>query len=171
VHCRARPPGYDRIWAAYQFEGPLREAIHRFKYGGESALGEPLGALLAERLVAAAPLTADLILAVPLHSSRQRERGYNQSQLLARVVARRLGRPLTEGLVRIRPTMPQVGQNPDSRRANVAGAFAWHGAALAGRHIVLIDDVCTTGATFDACAQALRPQRPASIVAVALARA
>jgi ComF family protein len=170
VHCRTRPPAYDRVWAAYQFEDPLRSAIHRFKYGGESALGEPLGALLAERLVAA-PLAVDLILAVPLHVTRFRERGYNQSQLLARVVARRLGRPLTEGLVRIRPTMPQVGQNPDSRRANVAGAFAWQGEAVAGRHLVLVDDVCTTGATFDACAQALRPHRPASIVAVALARA
>jgi ComF family protein len=168
-NCRARPPAFDAAWAAYRFEGPLRTAIHRFKYGGEHALGEPLGALLADA-AAGLPIEADLVLPAPLHSTRRRERGYNQSELLARVVARRLGLPLALTLARQRPTPPQVGLSVAERRANVAGAFAWQGESLAGRRVLLIDDVCTTGATLDACARALRPHGPDRVVALTLAR-
>jgi ComF family protein len=168
-NCRARLPAFDVAWAAYRFEGPLRTAIHRFKYGGERALGEPLGALLADA-AAGLRIEADLIVPAPLHATRRRERGYNQSELLARVVARRLGLPLGLALARQRPTPPQVGLSAAERRANVAGAFAWRGESLADRRVLLIDDVCTTGATLDACARALRPHGPASIAAVTLAR-
>ena len=107
---------------------------------------------------------------VPLHPTRRRERGYNQSELLATAVATRLQRPLNLSLARIRPTPPQVGQGADARRANVAGAFAWQGEALDGRRVLLIDDVCTTGATLEACAHALRPHAPAAVLGLTLAR-
>lgn len=167
--CRVRPPAFDRAWTAYRYAEPLRTAIHRFKYGGERGFAGLLGQLLADA-VHTAGLDCDLIVPVPLHRTRQRRRGYNQSALLAQAVAMSTGRLVAEGLVRLRPTPPQVGRSLEERRRNVAGAFAWSGPPIAGRRVLLIDDVCTTGATLDACAQALRPHRPATIVAAALAR-
>lgn len=167
--CRAHPPAFDAARAAYRYAGPLPPAIHRFKYGGERALGELLGELLAEAAAGLAP-AVDLVVPVPLHPARRRERGYNQSELLARAVAARLARPLSLALARQRPTPPQVGRGAAERRRNVAGAFAWQGEPLTGRRVLLIDDVCTTGATFDACARALRPHGPAGVEALALAR-
>ena len=166
--CRAVPPAFDRAWSPYRFAEPLRPAIHRFKYEGEHAFGGVLGRLLAEA-VRAEGFDFDLVAPVPLHDARLRQRGYNQSEILARALAA-CGRPLTTDLKRVRATAPQVGKNREEPRTNVAGAFAWQGPALTGRRILLVDDVCTTGATLDACAQALRPHAPAGIVAVTLAR-
>lgn len=167
--CRLAPPAFDRAWSAYHYAGPLRQAIHRFKYGGERGLGRHLGQHLT-RCLPAELGQVDLVVPVPLHPSRYRQRGYNQSELLARSVADGISCPLRLDLQRHRSTPPQVGRTAQARRQNLAGAFVWLGSRLAGQRILLIDDVLTTGATLEACAQALRPSGPRTIVAATLAR-
>jgi len=118
-------------------------------------------------------LPGDVLVPVPLHSRRQRARGYNQSLLLAREVSRRLDLPLAAGaLVRRRDTPPQAkAAEADARRRNVADAFDCRTGAVAGRRVLLVDDVTTTGATLDACARVLLAQGGASSVwAVTFAR-
>ena len=143
-----------RAVSAYQ--EPLRACIHALKYNGNTRLAEPLGQLLV-RAYTGYGLHADIILPVPLHSERQRQRGYNHASLLARVCSTQLGVPLYENiLVRHRATLAQVDLNPKDRHQNVAGAFhctpAFATGTLCGRRIVIIDDVCTTCATLEACA-------------------
>src|SRR5439155_16560359 len=114
---------------------------------------------------------APSLLAVPLHRDRLRERGYNQSALLARELGRRWALPLAaDRHVRLRDTPPQVGLDRPSRRRNVAGAFAWNGPPLAGGAVLLVDDVATTGSTLEACGQALRAAGAGLIEAVTVAR-
>lgn len=142
------------------YQGPLRLAIHAFKYSGQRRLAEPLGLLLAEAFTRY-DMHADIILPLPLHTQRQQERGYNQASLLAKVCATHLKVPyLEERITRQRFTRPQVGLNRQERQENVAGAFTltpgWPKETLAGCRVLLIDDVCTTGATLEACASALR---------------
>jgi ComF family protein len=111
------------------------------------------------------------LLAVPLHRRRLRERGYNQSALLARELRKRWALPAASGqLVRLRDTPPQVGLDRPSRRRNVAEAFGWQGPPLAGRPVLLVDDVATTGSTLEACGQALKAAGAGRIEAVTLAR-
>jgi ComF family protein len=115
-------------------------------------------------------LAADLIVPVPLHPKRQAERGYNQSALLARELSRQVGLPVAPAeLVRTVRTRPQVGLNRDERRANIAGAFRCAGKVTDLR-IVLVDDVCTTGATLEACAAELRSAGAAHVVGLTVAR-
>ena len=116
-------------------------------------------------------LPGELIIPVPLHASRHRERGYNQAALLAKELAERAQMSVNaKDLVRTRATPPQVGLRADERKANVMGAFAWTGSALGGVGVLLVDDVCTTGATLEACALALRQSQAGSVWALTLAR-
>jgi ComF family protein len=152
------------------YEGPIEVAIQRFKYHGWRRLAEPLALLLAERLVVEG-LSATLAVEVPLHSSRLRERGFNQSELLARELRKRLSLEVAPGeLVRTRPTPPQVGHDRRWRLENVRDAFEWQGFGLEARSILLIDDVCTTGATLEACATALRAGGSGPVIGVSVAR-
>lgn len=136
------------------FEGPLRSAIHNFKYNGQRVLAGPLANLLVrdwERV----RLPVDTIVGVPLHPQRQKERGYNQSHLLAAEFSRATGIPsANHALRRVRHTLPQVTLTAAERWQNVQGAFQGEPSVLAGKSILLIDDVCTTGATLEACARA-----------------
>lgn len=174
--CREGGPfALDIARAAYPFAGPIRAAIHRFKYDGERARAEHLGAALVALppfLPAGAPpgLEPPLVVPVPLATARRRERGFNQAEDLARVLAAARGWSLDGGLERVRATRPQVGLDRAARQENVRGAFVWRGAPLTGRRILLVDDVFTSGATAEACAVTLKAAGAAWVGLVAVAR-
>jgi ComF family protein len=168
--CRTRLRTLSRLRSAVAYEGPIELAVQRFKYGGWRRLAGPLALLLAERLVVEG-LAAHAVVAVPLHPDRLRQRGFNQAGLLARELRRRLGLVEPPGrLVRTRATPPQVGHDRLWRLENVRGAFAWRGADLAGRALLVVDDVATTGATLEACAVALRAAGSGPVIGVSVAR-
>lgn len=154
--CHPEPTSrLEGIRALGYFEGPLRRVVHGFKYNRRAELADPLAALLA-RSLDNDPLAVDLLVSVPLHPDRRRARGYNQAALLAAELARRARIPLAEeALVRLRATRPQLGLSAAQRRENVRGAFQARSELVRGKTILLIDDVTTTGATLEACAQAL----------------
>jgi len=156
------PAGHLRqpqpVWALGLFDDYYRELIHAFKFHGRMNCGRFLGVRLAE-MVAGDPRhrAVDCIVPVPLHRSRQRERGFNQSELLARSLADRLEIGAGGGaLRRIRQTQTQTALDYRQRRENVAGAFAPGKEAVAGKTVLLVDDVMTTGATLGECASVLR---------------
>ncbi len=169
--CRSSPLRIDGIRSVYFFDGPAREAIHRLKYDGLTALAAPLAEAMADAW-RESPWPADAVVPVPLHGRRQGERGFNQSALLAREFARQTGLPFDEAVVtRQRPTRPQVELDATARKENVRGAFATTGRTLEGKAVLLIDDVCTTGATLEACAAALYEAGARQVYALTLARA
>lgn len=134
--------------------GKLQDAVHALKYTDTPLLAAPLAARMAARLTGLA-WTIDMVVPVPLHRTRRQSRGYNQSELLAQRLANQLKLPMvSNALTRNRDTRPQVGLTREQRRANVHKAFYGEAALLAGRTILIIDDVYTTGATLSACAQA-----------------
>jgi ComF family protein len=146
--------------------------IQQMKYEGFFALTEPL----ADLMVLAWPkwqLPVDVIVPVPLHARRERQRGYNQSALLVQHLSRRLGWTADyEALRRVKRTRPQVGLTVAERRQNVANAFAvTAGHDLAGKHVLMIDDVCTTGATMASAARALLAAGARSVSGYTAARA
>jgi ComF family protein len=154
--CAADPPPYDYARSAAIFEGALREALHAFKFSGKRALARPLGDLAAEHCVATLAEAIEAVVPVPLARERERERGFNQAELLAQRVARRLGVPARpRWLARVRATRPQSDLAASERRANVRGAFR-ASPEVPGRHVLVVDDVLTTGATLGECARALR---------------
>ncbi len=157
--CRRDHFRLDGLRFVNLYQGALREAIHALKYVGQKRLAEPLGLLLAQAF-SAYGMSIDGLVPLPLHSQRQQQRGYNQSALLARVCARHLKLPCLEDLViRQRATRTQVGLNVQERLQNVSGAFALapnvNPCSLTWRRLLLIDDVCTTGASLEACAAPL----------------
>ncbi|MCK4314155.1 MAG: ComF family protein [Anaerolineae bacterium] len=152
-------------------EGTLREAIHWLKYRGRTALAGPLGGLMVAYWMQH-PMPADVVVPVPLHTARLRERGYNQAALLAHEMARRVGLVVDEqALVRWRITAPQVKLDARRREENVRDAFRCSGDALTGKQVLLIDDVCTTGSTLEACAVALYEGGARGVQALTLAHA
>ena len=172
TRCRNAPLILDAQRACAYHGDPLRQAIHEFKYRDLRSLMVPLGRLMAERWAALAPqLDFDAVVPVPLHARRQRQRGYNQSALLAQELGNRLQKPVVQGvLVRIRATVPQVGLNPVERQNNVQGAFRCKSSALSGMRVLLIDDVYTTGSTLESACLALREVGVTSVQAYTLAR-
>lgn len=157
----------DVLGTVAAFEGSSREAVHALKYHERHAIASMLGRLMAEL---ACEIPVDVVTYVPLHKSRRRERGYDQSALLARHVAHSIGKGHECTLVRTRRTQQQALLERDARSQNVAGAFqARH--ALQGEHVLLIDDVATTGATLGAAAQALRRSGAGSVTGLVFAHA
>lgn len=173
-HCQETPPQLDGLWVYAYHSEPLREAIHQFKYQDLRSLAGPLGRLMGEGWTTLSPsnLEIDLIVPVPLHPTRQRHRGYNQAALLARELGAHLQRPVVEEtLVRVKATAPQVELGAEERRANVHNAFRCKDSSLAGKRVLLVDDVCTTGSTLDSACLALRGAGTLSVWAYTLARA
>jgi len=168
--CSTRRSPLNEVRAATYFEGGARRAIHQFKYKGVRVLAPYLGSVMAQAWHQS-PCPVSVIVPVPLHRQRLRQRGYNQSALLAQEVSRRIGLPVVEDcLRRVKQTRPQVGLGMAERRENVQGAFACTGQRLSGEHVLLVDDVCTTGATLEACAQALLNRGAHEVWALVLAR-
>jgi len=167
ARCQDRRRPVDCARAVGEYDGVLGAVIHALKYEGRRSLARPLAALMRERgrdvLVG-----VDAVVPVPLHPSRRRERGFNQAADLAR----HLGAPVRHALRRVRPTATQTTLPAAERHRNVRAAFAATRAAraLAGRTVVLIDDVCTTGATLDACAAALKAAGVSEVRALTAAR-
>ena len=150
------------------YAGTAREAVARLKFGGALRLAE----VMAAQMAANAPtqlIRGRTVVPVPLHRSRRRARGFDQSQRLAGAVARRLELPVTRCLVRQGPASRQVGAGRRTRLSR--GRLEVAAARQAPARVVLVDDVHTTGATFDACARALRCAGAASVVCLAYARA
>jgi len=159
------------------FEGAARQAIHQLKYRGRHSLVVALVELMVDYW-RATPLPVDLLVPVPLHAARQRERGYNQAELLARAFGDRIGLPVANtGLRRTRSTRPQMSLNASDRRGNVQDAFTYqpstagHDNMVKGRRVLVIDDVSTTGATLEACSLALKAGGASSVWGFTLARA
>ncbi len=141
--------------ATAEFGGAVQKAIHALKYKGQRSYAEPLGQRLAAELARAA-WQPTLIVAIPLHESRLRTRGYNQSALLAQALSRQARLPFEPTAIRrLRDTPPQVGLGARERLTNVSGAFSAEERIVQDQHVVIVDDVCTTGATLHECARAL----------------
>jgi ComF family protein len=183
--CRAQvePPQADSLHlnqlnllvCAGTFKGPLRQAIHHFKYNSDKPLVAPLselqaGALASSERFSALCVEPPVIVPVPLHPSRVRARGYNQAELLARKLAETHDWNLENSLVRVRPTRTQVGLSVEERGENVAGAFEWRGGDVPP-FVLLVDDVCTTGATLSECTATLRAKGATRVCAVTVAKA
>ena len=173
--CRGKRRSFSVARSAGYYSGPLVEAIRRFKYHCQMALWRPLGGLMVEALEDGAgaiePETVDVVCAVPLHESRLRERGFNQSELLAEVVAEAIGEPVKPLLAKTRPTLPQVDLPAESRATNVRGAFeADLHEIIQGQTVLLIDDLFTTGATMMECARVLKRAGAEEVRVLTLAR-
>ena len=166
--CRAHTDIFGVVVAAHFGIGPVRELIHEFKYGGLMELADILGRVLV--FAAQQSRLGDvMIVPVPLHPKRLAERGFNQAQLLGERVARIMGWPLSSLLYRNRGTRTQTNLTREQRRINVSGAFMCKGD-VAGKSILLVDDVITTGATLEECAKVLKQAGAKRVLALVVAR-
>ena len=169
--CWQRQTEIDGIRSPFRFDEVIRNAIHELKYRNLRAISPCLAELLAAYLKSN-PLPGEALICVPLHPRRLRERGYNQSSLLARELGRHIDLPVIEDcLIRVKQAQPQVRTvDVEERRRNVADAFVCRDEKVSGRQIILIDDVCTSGATLESCAAALKSKDATSVWGLTLAR-
>lgn len=169
--CLVQAPPQDSTWAAFRYEAPVAQAIVGLKFRGRLVSAHLFGHLMADVLARRAAPLPELLIPVPLHAQRLRRRGYNQALELGRPIARRLSLHLAPFAVRRTvATGEQSRLDAASRRRNVRGAFAAEGAVVRGRHVALLDDVITTGATVAELARTLRAAGAARIEAWAMAR-
>jgi ComF family protein len=187
--CRLGAAGFDGVYTFGSYEGTLRTLVHLFKFEKVHTLAKPLGELLARSIPREERF--DAVVAMPLHWRRRWTRGFNQSDLLAREIARRWGIPVVGAVRRVKATVPQAALTNAKRRKNVSGAFApsrrlfenpllervlggrfvfGERKRLQGARVLLIDDVMTTGATAAACARALKRAGAKHVTLAAVAR-
>jgi len=175
LNCLARRPAFQIARALGAYEGVLQIAIHHFKYHDRPQLALPLGRYLAEyarkHVSELNDLKFDALVPVPMHPIRQRLRGYNQSERLAQALGKELELPLLTGsLTRIRPTRAQVGLAREARYHNLTGAFQVRlPETVAGKTLLLIDDVATTGSSLHECADVLKAAGAKAVYALTLA--
>ncbi len=168
--CKEDPLHLDGVRSCYLYSGPIRRALHRLKFHGRYRLAQALGVGMVEGWARFA-MEADLLVPVPTSRARQRQRGYNQAAMLARALAEGVGIPFCpQALHRVRSTPSQVGLDQNARRENVRGAFMADPRWVLGKRIVVVDDVCTSGATLEACAAALYQAGARSVWGFTLAR-
>lgn len=169
--CWGKSGSYDRIYSVFIFDGTLRKAVHSLKYHNLRAIAGCLSHYLADYYIEN-KLSGDILVPVPLHEKRIRERGYNQSALLARELSRIVGIPVNEKLIkRTRDCSPQARTiNVEERRRNMENAFGPVGNGIVGKDIIVIDDVCTSGATMESCALALKTAGAKRVTGFTLAR-
>jgi len=167
--CRLGLQGFDAVYSYGSYEGTLRELVHLFKYSGVRPLSRTFGRFLAQALPR--ETSFDVIVPMPLHWFKKWQRGFNQSDLLAREIGKKWGVPVRTVVRRQKATRPQAGLTNAKRRANMSGAFKIpRGRSLAGMRVLLVDDVVTTGATASACARVLKRAGAAHVALLALAR-
>jgi ComF family protein len=171
--CKERRLHFDCAVARFRSRGVVREFMHRFKYERQFYLRHPLANWLMEAVederINGQPF--DAFVPVPLHPVRHREREFNQAEVLARLLARRTGKPVLPALKRTRYTTTQTKLDREERMENLRNAFrVRHASAVNNRHLVLVDDVFTTGSTVDECARVLRQAGAASVRVVTVAR-
>jgi ComF family protein len=171
-NCAVDPPLCEWIEAWGEYKGGLERLLQAFKFERHDFLGAALGDLLVDAFDRREDMAFDFITAVPLHGRKLRERGYNQSALLGRHLSSATSLPFrSAALRRIAPGKPQSTLPRDERRRNVRRAFAADPKRVEGRSVLLVDDVCTTGATIDACARVLLAAGASRVCALAVARA
>lgn len=171
--CSSETPAFDRARSAARYEGAVGEALRQLKYEKGFWMGPDMAKLLHTcRIAEYSGLSFDLIVPVPLHHVRRRDRGYNQAAVLAKELSRLMGCRMDSGVVRrIRCTTTQTNLTATQRLSNVKNAFeSRKGKRLAGKRILLVDDVMTTGATVNACAKALKRGGAVSVYVLTVAR-
>jgi len=169
--CLAKPRYFNKAMALFLYEEPIRKLIQHFKYQGKTACLATVADLSLNHPVIEETKEIDLIIPVPLHHGRLRERGFNQALLLAKAIFPNDPRISSGILIRSRPTAPQAGFNGAARRANLKNAFrVGKPDRIAGKKILLVDDVLTTGTTVDECAKTLRKAGASEVMVLTLAR-
>ncbi|HEX4771105.1 MAG TPA: ComF family protein [Bryobacteraceae bacterium] len=167
--CRESLVNFDCFYSFGRYDDVLRKLIHIFKYSKVETLAGPLSGFLVQVL----PIDArfDAVVPMPMHWRKRRQRGFNQAELLARPIARRYGLPVSTNLRRTRYTEAQAGLGQTDRQENLKGSFEVKSPGqLAGKHVLLIDDVFTTGATLRAAARALKAAGVSRVSGLTLAR-
>ncbi len=168
--CLQQPPAFDACYSLFEYAPPLSRLLHGFKYQGKLAQGQILAALFARYIKDQVKPMPEIIIPVPLHKARLRERGFNQATEIGRYLARYLAVPIAYDICeRHKPTQQQSGLSAVERRANLRQAFRLR-QRLVAKHIALVDDVMTTGATINALARLLKQQGAESVQAWVVAR-
>ena len=174
ANCANRTLGFDAAVSAYRSRGVVRFIVLQFKYNRQLQLRHPIAEWLEEAMndPRLRPRRFDLVVPVPLHPARLRERGFNQAELLAKILAQKINIPLSRALERIRYTTTQTAFDRVERMENLRGAFRLRKKiGVRGLHLLLVDDILTTGSTLSECARVLRDAGAQSVYAVTAARA